>query len=162
MNDMTGGPTIQIDRVLSAPTAAQIAAGKARIAVADGARQRCADAFERLEQVVAENRHVYGVTTGFGPLANRIVDARHAAELQQNLVYHLATGVGAPFDWETARAIVLARIMTLVQGASGARLDTLDRLVSVLNAGLAPALPERGTVGASGDLTPLAHLVLCL
>jgi tyrosine ammonia-lyase len=82
--------------------------------------------------------------------------------LQQNLIFHLSTGVGVAFPWVTSRAIVLARAMALVQGVSGARPETIGRLIAILNSDLAPEVPERGTVGASGDLTPLAHLALCL
>lgn len=155
-------PTIVVDRQITLLQAGEIAAGRAHIALSDAATQRCAAAFARLQDVIETQRHVYGVTTGFGPLANRVINARHGATLQQNLVYHLATGVGRPFDWQAARAIVLARLMAIVQGASGARLGTVHRLVALLNSEFAPEIPELGTVGASGDLTPLAHLVLCL
>lgn len=154
--------TYEIDRSLALEDAEKIASGRSRVILSEAARTRCAGSFARLRQVIEEKRVVYGITTGFGPLANRFLDAGNARELQQNLVYHLATGVGVPFDWVTARAIVLARVMTLVQGASGARVETLESLLAILNSDLAPVIPERGTVGASGDLTPLAHLVLAL
>ncbi len=154
--------TIELDRAITLSTAEEIAARRVRVALSHAAKDRCVQTFERLRTVIDENRRVYGITTGFGPLANRVLDAQHATELQQNLVYHLATGIGSHFDWKTARAIVLARTMALLQGASGARIETLERLIAILNSDFAPVIPERGTVGASGDLTPLAHLVLCL
>lgn len=152
---------ISIDSRLRLEDALEIVDGTARLELSSTARKRCAEAFGRLEIVIAENRHVYGVTTGFGPLANRLVDGSDGERLQQNLVYHLASGVGEAFDWRTARAVVLSRVMALVQGASGARPETIDCLVALLNSDLAPRIPARGTVGASGDLTPLAHVVLC-
>ncbi|WP_227258008.1 HAL/PAL/TAL family ammonia-lyase [Kangsaoukella pontilimi] len=154
--------TLLIDRHISLTDAARVADGSLRIALAESARDRCEGAFARLQAALSERRHIYGLTTGFGPLANRLVDAESGERLQQNLVYHLASGVGEPFSWTSARAIVLARIMALVQGASGARPATVEKLLAVLNSEFAPEVPMRGTVGASGDLTPLAHIVLCL
>ena len=151
-----------LDRAIDLPTAAQVAAGEVRIALTGPAQRRCSAAAARLAQVIAEERHVYGITTGFGPLANRLIDARSVRDLQQNLVHHLATGTGPAYGWQEARAIVLARLMSILQGQSGASAQSIDSLVAVLNSDLAPEIAQRGTVGASGDLTPLAHLVLCL
>lgn len=150
-----GGP-------LDLPMAARIAGGEVRVGLAPEAVDRCAAAALRLETVIAERRHVYGITTGFGPLANRLVDGRAGSVLQQNLVHHLASGTGPHYPWREARAIVLSRLMSILQGASGASEPTIRALVTILNSDLAPLVPQRGTVGASGDLTPLAHLVLCL
>ncbi len=153
--------TILLDRHLSLADASLVADGVCQIALAPAARDRCAAAHARLATIIAQDRHVYGITTGFGPLANRLVDATDRALLQQNLVNHLATGVGLYFGWRQARAIVLARLMSIVQGVSGASLPAVMALICLLNARLAPAIPSKGTVGASGDLTPLAHMVLC-
>ena len=155
-------PMIELDRRISLEDAGLVASGAASLTLAKAADTRCNAAFARLQRAIAENRHVYGVTTGFGPLANRLVSPRHGEILQQNLVYHLASGVGPVLPWTTARAIVLARLVALVQGASGASQETLSRLIALLNSDLAPDIPARGTVGASGDLTPLAHVVLAL
>lgn len=151
-----------IDDRIDIATAERVAAGDSRIVIDEKARLRCRQAARRLEAVIAERRHVYGVTTGFGPLANRIVDSRSIMVLQQNLVHHLASGTGAPYPWSEARAIVLCRLMSILQGVSGASDEAIEALVTVLNSDLAPEIPQRGTVGASGDLTPLAHMVLCL
>jgi len=150
-----------VDRRLSLEDADTIASGHARIVVHPDAGRSCAAAHERLQTAIAARAHIYGITTGFGPLANRLVNAEDAQTLQQNLVHHLASGVGPAFDWGTARAIVLARLMSLLQGVSGASAEAIDALVTLLNSDLAPVIPSKGTVGASGDLTPLAHLVLC-
>lgn len=153
---------IALNTNLCLSDAFEIAVGRASVTISDEARGRCATSFEKIAKVISENRHVYGVTTGFGPLANRILDAAHGEELQQNLINHLASGVGPCFPWEATRAIILARVMSLIQGASGAHIGTIDLLLAVLNSGLAPMVPMRGTVGASGDLTPLAHVALAL
>lgn len=147
---------------LALPAAARIAEGMAIPSPTAAAMAGVARAHERLAAVIAGNRHVYGITTGFGPLANRRVAAAEGETLQQNLVHHLASGVGPPLGWAEARAVMLARLMSLLQGWSGASPEAVALLVAVLSSDLAPKLPSRGTVGASGDLTPLAHMVLCL
>lgn len=151
-----------LDRQLTLADAARIARGGLAITLSEEAVARCARAHDRLGRIIAEDRHVYGITTGFGPLANRLVGREDGVLLQQNLVNHLATGVGPRFSFAQARAIVLARLMSVLQGVSGASAEVMERLVALLNAPLAPAIPSKGTVGASGDLTPLAHMVLCL
>lgn len=153
--------TILVDRHLSLADAVHVADGVSKIALTPSAIERCGAAHARLARLIAEQRHIYGITTGFGPLANRLVDPAEGALLQQNLVNHLATGIGPHFSWRQARAIVLARLMSILQGVSGASLPTVNALVALLNARFAPVIPSKGTVGASGDLTPLAHMVLC-
>lgn len=160
-HDEPAAAEILVDTHLALEDAIKVIDGRMRIAVLDSARKRCAEAHERLQQVVREERHVYGITTGFGPLANRLVTQADGTLLQQNLVHHLATGVGPKFDWSTARAIVLARLMSILQGVSGASDVAVSALVKLMNSPFAPLIPSRGTVGASGDLTPLAHMVLC-
>ena len=147
---------------LDIETANGIAEGRVPVCLGPEAAARCRAGHERLRGIIAERRHVYGLTTGYGPLADRLVAAEDGVALQQNLIHHLATGLGADFDWATGRAIVLARLAAISRGLSGAAPQTVAALVAVLNSDLAPAIPERGTVGASGDLTPLAHMVLCL
>lgn len=158
----TGPAALILDRTLCLEDACSIIEGRQRLLLSQNAIDRCAAAHERLATIIREERHVYGITTGFGPLANRLVEAAAGAVLQQNLVHHLATGVGPAFGWRQGRAIVLARLMSIVQGVSGASLPAITALMTVLNSDLAPTIPSKGTVGASGDLTPLAHMVLCL
>ncbi len=155
-------PDHWVDARLSLHDACAIVDRAARLRIAPEAYARCADAERRMQACIAENRHVYGLTTGFGPLANRLVPARDGIRLQQNLVHHLASGVGPMLGWRAARAVVLARLMSILQGVSGASRPAIDALVTVLGSDFAPQIPARGTVGASGDLTPLAHLVLTL
>ena len=152
---------IVLDRTLDLADAERIVRNQACIMLHPDAVRRCAAAHERLCRAIAEDRHIYGLTTGFGPLANRLVDRSVGTVLQQNLVYHLASGVGPWFDWASGRAMVLARLMSILQGASGASDAAVQTLVALLNSDLSPCVPSKGTVGASGDLTPLAHMVLC-
>jgi tyrosine ammonia-lyase len=115
-----------------------------------------------LANCIAEDRVVYGITTGFGPLADRATPIGRIADLQRNLIYHLASGVGAPLPWHEARGLMIARLLSMLMGYSGASRRLVDLIVRVLNAGYAPLVPEKGTVGASGDLTPSAHMALAL
>ena len=115
-----------------------------------------------IEQLLAEGAVVYGVTTGFGDLATTFVAPSRSAELQEHLLMSHAVGVGAPFPREVVRAMLLLRANTLALGHSGCRPLVVDRLLEFLDRGLHPVVPEQGSVGASGDLAPLAHLALPL
>ncbi len=159
---MVESATVKLDQALSIGDAARLADGDARLALSPFARSRMAAAHQRLSRCVDERRIVYGVTTGFGPLADRLVDGSDIETLQRNLIYHLASGVGAPLSWRAGRAVVVARLSALTQGWSGASDALIAALTAVINSDLAPLIPEKGTVGASGDLTPLAHLALAL
>ena len=155
-------PVCELDGHLDLASAQAIAEGRMAVGLSPAAKARCARAHGRLLRLIDEGRHVYGLTTGFGPLANRLVGAGNGVALQQNLIHHLASGLGPPLGWSEARAVVLARLVAIAKGASGASAPTIHALVTLVSSDLAPWLPSRGTVGASGDLTPLAHLVLCL
>ena len=115
-----------------------------------------------LERLVKEKRVVYGVTTGFGALANISVPSKDMKKLQSNLIRSHSTGVGKPVDRDIVRAMMLLRVNTLAKGNSGIRLETLETLVEMLNKGVHPIIPEKGSVGASGDLAPLSHMTLVL
>ena len=118
---------------------------------------RAADAVQTLLErgVIA-----YGITTGFGAFKNRIIWSNEVEQLQHNILVSHSVGVGDPFDVPTTRAIMLIRANTLARGHSGIRLSTLQLLVDMLNAGVHPIIPEKGSLGASGDLAPLAHMAL--
>ena len=103
---------------------------------------------------------VYGVNTGFGALAEVRISAAQVTQLQQNLVRSHAAGIGAPLPRDAVRAMMLLRAAVLATGRSGARAVCCERLCELLNAGVHPVIPARGSVGASGDLAPLAHLAL--
>ena len=126
------------------------------------ARERMQEARDVVEALVAEGAVVYGVTTGFGDLASTFVEPDRSAQLQENLLMSHAVGVGEPFPREIVRAMLLLRANTLALGHSGARPLVVDRLLAFLDHGIHPVVPEQGSVGASGDLAPLAHLALPL
>jgi histidine ammonia-lyase len=115
-----------------------------------------------VESLLAESRQIYGVTTGFGRLAEVVIPPHQRAELQRNLVRSHSAGVGRPLAWQEVRAIMILRANALARGHSGCRLEVLQRLLDYLNLGIHPRVPEAGSVGASGDLAPLAHIALAL
>lgn len=120
---------------------------------------RAADAVRRL---LAEGQIVYGITTGFGAFKNKIIPPDQVEQLQYNILVSHAVGVGDPYDVPTTRAIMLIRANTLARGYSGIRLGTLQLVLDMLNQGVHPMIPEKGSLGASGDLAPLAHMALPL
>ena len=158
----TSSVVVTIEDALELGKAYRVARGDAAVRLSAATRAACAASHKTLSRAVKEQRQIYGITTGFGPLANRSISPTDSATLQQNLVYHLATGVGPALPWISARAVMLARLASIAQGHSGASNAAIDAVLAVLNSPYAPAIPERGTVGASGDLTPLAHMVLSL
>jgi len=115
-----------------------------------------------VEHMVASKHIVYGVTTGFGSFYNKFINPQEAHLLQRNLIESHACGVGAPLPVDVVRAMILLRIKSLSQGYSGIRLSTLEKLIELLNKGLTPVVPEKGSLGASGDLCPLSHMILPL
>jgi histidine ammonia-lyase len=126
------------------------------------ARVRVEHARALVDRIVAENRVVYGVTTGFGFLADVVIPAARLRELQANLIRSHAAGLGEPLPEEEVRAIVLLRANVLAAGHSGARPEIIELLLELLNRGVHPVIPSLGSVGASGDLAPLSHLALVL
>ncbi len=126
------------------------------------ARQRMAASRRTVEELVAAGQPVYGVTTGFGRLATERIDPADADRLQQNLLVSHAVGVGPAHDRATVRAMLLLRANTLARGQSGCRPEIVELLLDLLREGVHPVVPEQGSVGASGDLAPLAHLALPL
>ncbi len=139
-----------------------VARSGAPVRLAPGAAKRVQSARAFVERISAENRTVYGVTTGFGHLSSVKIPPDQLADLQRNLIRSHASGVGEPFDIPTARAVTLLLANSLSRGHSGVRLALIELLVAMLNAGVTPVIPMRGSVGASGDLAPLAHLGLTL
>ncbi|VEF49660.1 histidine ammonia-lyase [Bacillus freudenreichii] len=117
---------------------------------------------EYVEKLLAERRVVYGLTTGFGKFSETYIPSEQAKQLQINLIRSHACGLGNPFPKEVARAIILLRVNALLQGHSGIRLKVIETMVEMLNKGVTPVIPEQGSLGASGDLAPLAHLALVL
>ncbi|HWS79698.1 MAG TPA: aromatic amino acid lyase [Rubrobacter sp.] len=134
----------------------------ARVALGEEARERVRTSRGRVEIMIEGSRPVYGVTTGFGALANTRISAEKRLELQQSLLRSHAAGMGPFVEPEVVRAMTAIRAKTLSAGYSGVRPELIDALIAFLNAGLSPAVPEYGSMGASGDLAPLAHVGLCL
>ncbi len=137
-----------------------VARGDARARLDYGARAKMQAARDVIESLVAEGAVVYGVTTGFGDLATSFIDPSQAGRLQENLLMSHAAGVGRAFPREVVRAMLLLRANTLALGHSGCRPLIVDRLLAFLEEGIHPVVPEQGSLGASGDLAPLAHLAL--
>jgi histidine ammonia-lyase len=130
----------------------------APIALDPSSRTALARSAETVAAVVAEGRRVYGINTGFGSLARQTISADQVAELQTRLVLSHSVGFGAPLDDRVVRLILLLKINALSRGHSAIRAEVVDFLVRLLNAELYPVVPAKGSVGASGDLAPLAHL----
>ena len=128
------------------------------VSLAGDARDRMLRAHHHVDRIVRDREVVYGVTTGFGKLSEVAIPPERLAELQVNLVRSHASGVGQILTREATRAMMLLRANVLAKGYSGARPQLPELLVDMLNAGLWPPIPEQGSVGASGDLAPLAHL----
>jgi histidine ammonia-lyase len=137
-----------------------VASGQEEVALAAGARSRVAAARAIVERIVSENQTVYGVNTGFGKLSDVRIEPGQLRALQLNLVRSHACGVGPALSEPEARAMLLLRANVLASGYSGARAIIIDTLAAMLARGVTPVIPEKGSVGASGDLAPLAHLAL--
>lgn len=126
------------------------------------ARDGVTIARERVETLLASDEAVYGVTTGFGRLVDQRIDEVDRRRLQENLLRSHAVGIGEPVPTEVVRAMLVTRANALAKGFSGVRPVIIDHLIAMLNAGVHPIVPPRGSLGASGDLAPLAHLSLVL
>jgi histidine ammonia-lyase len=151
------------DEPLTLEILAAVARAGRRVEIGENAQGAMQRAREVVDAVVAGGDAapaVYGVNTGFGALAEVRISADQVAQLQQNLVRSHAAGVGAPLPRDAVRAMMLLRAAVLATGRSGARPLCCERLCELLNAGVHPVIPARGSVGASGDLAPLAHLAL--
>lgn len=133
-----------------------------RVSLSDAAKQNVTRAANAVQTLLARGDVAYGITTGFGAFKNKIIDRADVETLQRNILLSHAVGVGAPYDRATTRAILLIRANTLARGYSGIRLETLELLLEFLNRGVHPVIPEKGSLGASGDLAPLAHAALPL
>ncbi|HEY0005649.1 MAG TPA: histidine ammonia-lyase [Pyrinomonadaceae bacterium] len=137
-----------------------VARGEERVGLAARARERALQSRRVVEKILAEGRVVYGVNTGFGKLSDVHIPPVELRELQLNLVRSHACGLGQPLSVEETRAMLLLRANVLALGYSGARPVIIETLIEMLERGVHPVIPEKGSVGASGDLAPLAHLAL--
>jgi histidine ammonia-lyase len=159
----TALPTVALDgKHLALDAIRAIAEDGALVRVTDEARARVAAARRLVDEKFGIGDAIYGVTTGFGRLATIPVEPKDAAQLQLNLVRSHAAGTGEPLAIEFVRAAGVLRVSSLAAGHSGIRESTLDLLIELLNRGVTPVVPRQGSVGASGDLAPLAHMTLTL
>ncbi|QDF97991.1 histidine ammonia-lyase [Azoarcus sp. DD4] len=136
--------------------------GPLQLRLAAGADDAIARSLACVRRVVDEDRVAYGINTGFGQLAQTHIARDELEQLQRALVLSHACGVGEALDDDTVRLILLLKVNSLARGCSGVRRDVIDALVALVNAGVYPEIPAKGSVGASGDLAPLAHMALVL
>ncbi|MCH8157642.1 MAG: histidine ammonia-lyase [Nitrospinae bacterium] len=147
---------------LTLDQAAAVAGGLLKVAVSAASRKKVQQSRAVIETAVRERKVVYGVTTGFGAFGNVVISKSKCRQLQQNVLMSHAAGVGNPLPDDIVRTVILLMINSKAKGYSGLRWTTLQALIRLLNAGVIPYVPEKGSVGASGDLAPLAHLALVL
>ncbi|MEM3566033.1 MAG: histidine ammonia-lyase [Candidatus Bathyarchaeia archaeon] len=154
---------VQIDgETLTIEDVVKVAYNKAKVVVPEKVKARVKACREFLERLLEKGEVIYGVNTGFGALSDAKISRSELKKLQINLIRSHAAGVGKPVSTEVVRATMLLRANTLAKGYSGIRLETLETLVEMLNKGVHPIIPAKGSVGASGDLAPLSHMVLVL
>ncbi len=139
-----------------------VAYNKAKIALDESAFDFIKKGSDLIEEWVNKEEVIYGITTGFGDLSKVKIPAEKSKLLQENLIKSHASGVGESLPKEIVRTVMLLRINTLIRGFSGITLETLNLLVELLNRDICPIIPSQGSVGASGDLAPLAHMALAL
>src|SRR5437870_4406971 len=149
-------------RPLSLDDVAAVAYGREPVQIAAPARSRILASRKVIDDIVARDAVVYGVSTGFGKLADVRIPRDALSELQLNLVRSHACGIGEPLSEPEVRAMMLLRANVLALGFSGIRPEIVEMLGEMLNRRVHPVVPEKGSVGASGDLAPLAHLALTL
>jgi histidine ammonia-lyase len=160
---MNSDPTLLDGDHLSVDDVAAIARDARRVALADAARPRVDASRAWVEELLARGAPtVYGINTGFGVFANVPVRADQSARLMRNLILSHSAGVGEPLDEEIVRATMAIRANALAKGFSGIRAVIIETLIEMLNRGVHPIIPAKGSVGASGDLAPLSHLVLVM
>ncbi|MBT3188651.1 MAG: histidine ammonia-lyase [Anaerolineae bacterium] len=153
------GQSLTIEQVV------EVAYGEAnlpKVIIKADSQKQVQNAADAVQILLERGEVAYGITTGFGAFKDKVIPLEDVKTLQKNIVMSHAVGTGALYDTPTTRAIMLIRANTLARGHSGIRLSTLQFLLDMLNAGIHPAIPEKGSLGASGDLAPLAHMALVM
>jgi histidine ammonia-lyase len=135
---------------------------KANVSLTEEAQKKVKASREIVDKIVADNQVVYGVSTGFGQFSDVVIPPEQVEQLQYNLIRSHSAGVGNHFPEDVARMIMALRANVLAKGRSGISMEVLELLIAVINRGIYPHIPEKGSVGASGDLAPLAHLASVL
>ena len=153
--------TVSITRNLSFDDFESIVFNGAKVVLSEESRSQINACYDFLEKF-SKDKVIYGINTGFGPMAQWKIDDNDLNALQYNIIRSHSTGAGKPLEPIYVRAAMLARLMTFVQAHSGVNIQVVDLLIDFLNNGIYPRIPEHGSVGASGDLVQLAHLALCL
>ncbi|MBQ7077590.1 MAG: histidine ammonia-lyase [Lachnospiraceae bacterium] len=148
------GESLTLDEVVA------VARNGAKVSLSDKAKENVLRSRKVVDEIIEEKRVVYGVTTGFGSFCNTVIPTEESKKLQKNLIVTHAVGAGDPFPEDVARTVMLLRVNNLAKGFSGIRMETLETLIAMLNNGVTPVIPEKGSLGASGDLAPLSHMVL--
>ena len=140
----------------------RVARGNESVELSDAARFSIRESRRRLEKAASGSQPVYGVNTGFGDFSEIKISKENLRNLQRNLIVSHSCGTGEPMSRDEVRAMMLLRVNALARGYSGIRLETVEMIVRMLNRGIHPVVPEKGSLGASGDLAPLAHMVLAM
>lgn len=125
-------------------------------------KQQISQSYQNVQKIISSDRTVYGINTGFGPLCETKISEEETAKLQENLIISHSVGVGKPIAKEISKIMMVCKIHALSKGFSGISLDVVERLILMVEKDIVPVVPEQGSVGASGDLAPLAHMVLPL
>lgn len=161
---MKGNPSgISIDgQSLTLEQIIRVSRGEAKVEIDPNCVPRMRESQKTVEGFVEREESVYGVTTGFGALSHIHIPSSKAQQLQRNLILSHAAGVGEPLPQEIVRSMILIRANSLVQGYSGVRPELVEGLLALLNHHITPVVPSQGSVGASGDLAPLAHIAMAL
>ena len=131
---------------------------KPTVSLAKSCRKKVTQACEQVARAAKSDRATYGINTGFGKLASIKIDAADTVTLQKNLILSHCTGIGKPLEGAIVRLMMIIKLLSLARGASGARWELIELLTAMINKDIVPLIPEKGSVGASGDLAPLAHL----
>ncbi len=148
------GNTLTIDEVVS------VCRNFCEVELSQAAVDKIKESRKIVDEFVENEDVVYGITTGFGKFSDVSISKEESKLLQKNLIITHAVGAGKPFDTEVVRGIILLRINNLAKGYSGARLETIQTMIDMLNKRVHPVVPQKGSLGASGDLAPLSHMVL--
>ena len=149
-------------RDLTVEEVIRVCRGYEKVEIAPEAKEAVIKARNYIEKKLEEGAVIYGLTTGFGKFANVVISREEAEQLQKNLIISHTCAMGEPYETKYVRAAMLLRCNALSRGNSGIRLETIQTMIAMLNAGIHPVIPEKGSLGASGDLAPLSHIALAL